>query len=912
MRKNLVFLSVLLLSLPAFSQYWQQQTDYRIDVTLEPATRTLDGFEQLRYTNHSPDTLFFIWFHLWPNAYKNDRTAFSDQLLENGNTRFYFSGPEDKGYINRLDFKVNGQTARTEDHPEHIDIVKLLLPHPLPPGGQALIATPFHVKLPFNVSRGGFSGNSFQVTQWYPKPAVYDRKGWHPMPYLDQGEFYSEFGSFDVTITLPRNFVVAATGALQTAAEKDWLKTRSALPAPAPDRESKTLRYVQDRVHDFAWFADPAFIVNSDTCRLPSGKLVEVSTFYTPAQAASWKNSLAYAKAALRFYSDEVGEYPYATLSAVQGPASFGGGMEYPTITVLSPSGSTKELDLTLAHEIGHNWFYGILASNERTHPWMDEGLNTFYERKYARQRYGGPDPLEEIAFQTLAKTRRDQPIETPADRMSELNYGLVTYHKTAQWLGTIEQKLGADAFRHAMQGYYAAWQFRHPYPEDLRTAFEPALGSETSTYFNRLQEKGSLPGTEPKGFQVIFPFRKDLLKQYGRQVPKDALLLSPAIGYNRYDGFMGGLLLTNYKLPPSGFQYLLAPLYGFGSSQLNGLATFHYTRYTDRHALSFGIGAMRFSRNERPDSSGGNIYERFYRLTPQVQLRFRGDARSTRQKSLEAKLFFIGEETFNYVMRKSDSLIFADRPFSATRYVSQLTYEVSDERVLYPYNYRLQLQQGESFARINATASFFFNYARGGGLDLRVFGAKFFTLNGKERENFLYRPKLLGLTGEEDFTYGNYFAGRTASDALEAAGVSNGGLPARQIMIRDGGLKLRVDGYESVQGRSENWVAAVNLRTTLPNNLLPFKLPLRLFFDAGTYGEAWDSRFEGSRFLFVGGVQLTLLKVINIYAPLIYNSEIDDYLGTLPEKNTFWNRLTFSIDLQELNFRRLTGYNLF
>src|SRR5688572_937910 len=211
----------------AFPQYWQQEVNFIIDVSLNDKEHTLDGYEKIEYINNSPDTLKFIWFHLWPNAYKNDQTAYSDQALENGSTDFYFTTKENRGYINRLDFKVNNITAATEDHPQHIDIIKVILPSPLPPGQKTTIATPFHVKLPYNFSRSGHDGQSYQVTQWFPKPAVYDHKGWHPFPYLDQGEFYSEFGKYDVRITLPANYVVAATGELQDANEKEWLKNRS-------------------------------------------------------------------------------------------------------------------------------------------------------------------------------------------------------------------------------------------------------------------------------------------------------------------------------------------------------------------------------------------------------------------------------------------------------------------------------------------------------------------------------------------------------------------------------------------------------------------------------------------------------------------------------------------------------------
>ncbi|MBK8090402.1 MAG: hypothetical protein IPK31_22370 [Chitinophagaceae bacterium] len=193
----LLFLFVSSITL-AQQPYWQQQVNFKIEVTLNDAEHTLDGFEKIEYINRSPDTLTFIWFHVWPNAFRTDKTAFSDQLLENGRTDFYFSNKEDRGYINRLDFRVNSVLAKTEDHPQHIDIIKVLLPQPLAPGASIEITTPFHVQLPKNFSRGGHVGQSYQITQWYPKPAVYDWKGWHPLPYLDQGEFYSDFGNYEV------------------------------------------------------------------------------------------------------------------------------------------------------------------------------------------------------------------------------------------------------------------------------------------------------------------------------------------------------------------------------------------------------------------------------------------------------------------------------------------------------------------------------------------------------------------------------------------------------------------------------------------------------------------------------------------------------------------------------------------
>ena len=451
MRKSiLVVLSVCqLLIANCQVNYWQQQVNYTIDVTLNDKDNSLDAFEKIEYINNSPDTLQFIWFHLWPNAYKNDRTAYTDQTLLNGDTRFYFSDKDQRGYINRLDFKANDVTCNVEDHPLYSDIVKVILPSPLFPHQKIILSTPFHEQLPYNFSRGGHDGQSYQVTQWYPKPAVYDKNGWHPMPYLDQGEYYSEFGNFDVRITAPENYVIAATGELQNDPdnyrdEKQWLLTRnnfSWTPVkqktkskggivkttfqkfPVSSVETKTLRYIQDSVHDFAWFADKRFIVDHDTCQLSDSRIIDVYTYYTPQEKETWQNSISYAKRAVQFYSSEIGEYPYNVVSVVQGPQSFGGGMEYPTITVISPASSAKELDITIAHEIGHNWFYGILATNERDHPWMDEGINSFYEHRYLLKYYKETPAEERTFFETIAAEKLDQPIETISQNFNEINY---------------------------------------------------------------------------------------------------------------------------------------------------------------------------------------------------------------------------------------------------------------------------------------------------------------------------------------------------------------------------------------------------------------------------------------------------------------------------------------------------------
>jgi hypothetical protein len=930
----------------AQQNYWQQELNYKIEVTLNDKEHTLEGFMDLLYTNHSPDTLSFIWFHLWPNAFKNDRTAFSEQQLENGRTDFYFSGREQKGYINRLDFRVQNLTLKVEDHPQYSDIVKVYLPSPLAPGRQTRITTPFHVKLPDNFSRGGHNGKdgqSYQVTQWYPKPAVYDQKGWHPIPYLQQGEFYSEFGSYDVRISVPSNYVVAATGVLQNEDELQWLKKRGAPPKIAGPRKKgfgtppvkskttkktaeeepatsivsstgfKTLRYLQDKVHDFAWFADKYFGVQYDTILLASGKKVDIFSYYHEPVAETWKNSTRFIGDAIRFRSEQIGEYPYSVISVVETKMGFEGGMEYPTITSVSPVSSEKELDLLMEHEIGHNWFYGILASNERDHPWMDEGMNSFYDYRYSESRYTDSGSswlgnmssrqLADLSVYSLEQLREDKPIATASPEFTETGYFSIAYGKAAAWMKKLEQELGKQQFDQAMQQYYEEWKFRHPYPEDFRKVMETTSGKDLSHVFSLLNKTGPMDSIGRKKLSAGFIFGKFNTEKM------NSVLVSPAFGYNKYDGFMAGLLFHNLNLAPTRFRFVVAPMYATNSKTFSGAGWAGYSWIPDRKVkkIQLCLSAARFSYLNGTDSNGAKISAGFHKFVPALKIVFKNRyARSNMEKWLEWKTFLIGEESFTYSIKESDGQFYPRKGKTTNRYLNQLSFNIAQYSALYPYDVQLQAQQGDGFYRFNLTGYYFFNYSKGGGLQLRLFAAKFGYLGErtatKEFETERYQPKLTAVRGDEDYTYSNYFIGRNEQD----------GLGGQQIMMRDGGLKLRTDLFQDLQGRSDDWIASMNLNTSIPKNILPIPIPLKLFLDVGTYAEAWKNGSATSRFLFVGGVQLSLFKdILNIYAPLVYSKEFRDHLKTVPEENKFGKKISFSIDIHRFNFRRFTNNKL-
>lgn len=520
----------LLLGLPIFcsaQDYWQQEVNYEIDVRLDDERHELHGSEMIEYINNSPNTLNYIWFHLWPNAYRDGKTALSKQMRQDNDLTLFFSKYRDRGWIDSLLFVINGDTVRMELDMKHPDMCRVFLKNPLPPGGKAIISTPFRVVIPKGIfSRLGHLGQAYQITQWYPKPAVYDKDGWHQMPYLGQGEFYSEFGSFDVYVNVPENYVVGATGDLVDG-EKElaWLnrkveETKANIDAvdhrdmsfPASSASRKTLHYHQEKVHDFAWFADKRYHVLKGEVALPeSGRKVTTWAMFTNNEADLWKNSIEYLNDATYFYSKWVGEYPYNHVTAVDGVLSEGGGMEYPNITIIGQSGDAVSLEEVIMHEVGHNWFYGLLASNERDHPWMDEGLNSFIEMRYMNRKfpnlklhdvYGGRklidfgmkwlgvynikrDKLGQHAYMLQARNNRDQPIELHSNEYTSINYGSIVYTKTAFVFQYLEEYIGREKMDELLHTYFSRWKYKHPQPEDFEKVAKEVTGDSLEWFFD-------------------------------------------------------------------------------------------------------------------------------------------------------------------------------------------------------------------------------------------------------------------------------------------------------------------------------------------------------------------------------------------------------------------------------------------
>jgi hypothetical protein len=557
-------------------EYFQQEVNFRIQVTLDDKHHELYAYETVEYINNSPDTLHFIYFHLWPNGYSANNTELAKQLFNSQGKQLLFNDPELRGYIDSLNFTVNNRPVFWDLLPGQPDICRIVPEKPIYPGDTLKIATPFHVKIPKGVtSRLGHIGESYQISQWYPKPAVYDKNGWHQMSYQDQGEFYSEFGNFDVSITLPANYIVGSSGNLQNEGEKlrmerlavdtTWMteKMPKTDEFPSSAIETKTLRYTQNKIHDFAWFADKRFHLLEGKVTLPnSGRKVTTWVMFTNHQAELWKNAIHYVNNSIEKFSAWNGDYPYQSFIAVQSSLSAGSGMEYPGMTVVGNAKDAYSLDEVIAHEVAHSWFYSALGSNERRYPFMDEGITSANEVRYMRDSYPQKklwetftDKLKlakffhienmpvtlvpELEWLSQARDNLEQPLDLGASDYTTLNYSLMIYNKAGMSFNYLRAYLGDSVYDSAMKAYYKEWKFKHPQPDDLKKVFEMETGKDLTWFFTDLL--GTIKRLDYKA--VLLEDRRLLVKNSGELVSPVVIsgMTGDSVFFKKWvDGFEG------------------------------------------------------------------------------------------------------------------------------------------------------------------------------------------------------------------------------------------------------------------------------------------------------------------------------------------------------------------------------------
>jgi hypothetical protein len=491
--------------------YWQQRADYVIRATLDTSSRSLRGEERITYTNNSPDTLRYLWLQLDQNAFNSQsrgarifdpRSRFGTGGAEGGVRILKVAQPGTSAARGRpaspaaqLQYLVNGTVMRVD------------LARPLAPKAAQVLEVSWSFPFGPNRNRMGIEeidgGVTYEVAQWYPRLAVYDDvRGWNTEQYYGQGEFYLEYGSFDVSITVPADMIVAATGQLRNPADVLTATQRSRLaqartsagtvvirgrdevhdPSSRPATEYGTLiwRFTADSVRDFAWAASRSFIW--DAVGVNGGKTLAMS-FYPPSAEALWKDATQYAKFAIEGYSAQWAPYPYPTASNVRGIES---GMEYPMI-VFCNRPTPEALYSVTDHEFGHTCFPMVVGSNERRYPWMDEGFNEFINYYNWTKRFGlPPEHRGSIRdYLEMATSGEERPVMTFADQQPQMFLGPAAYDKPALALRLLrEVVIGPDRFDPAFKEYFRRWAYKHPTPADFFRTIEDGVGEDLSWFW--------------------------------------------------------------------------------------------------------------------------------------------------------------------------------------------------------------------------------------------------------------------------------------------------------------------------------------------------------------------------------------------------------------------------------------------
>jgi hypothetical protein len=488
---------------PPYPGYWQQDVYYKIKANVDDATDVIDATEELIYWNNSPDTLYFVYFHLYQNAFQPE--SYTHDLHENNNFPVRYGKYEKQGLGTSTDnILVDGQNVKVEyDN----TIMKVWLPKPLRPGYSTKISMNFKTYF----DNGGsirrrmkmystFGYKHYDGVHWYPRIAVYDRKfGWETDQHLTR-EFYGDYGVFDVEITLPNNYIMDATGVMTNEqemlpadlrqkldianfAKKPWESAPSEIIKR--DGTTKTWKFHAENVHDFAWTADPTYRIGE-----VSWNGIRCIALCAEQHCSGWQDAAAFTAKVIEVYSTDFGMYAYPKMIV----ADARDGMEYPMLTL--DGGRAPDYYDLIAHEVGHNWFFGMVGSNETYRALLDEGFTQFltawsyekikgpekvrwrYKSNYA-ERFRNPEEVRMgeayNGYIYPAASDDETVIDTHSDQFGGAlrhggGYGQV-YSKTATMLYNLQYVLGDSLFLSAMQHYFNQWKFCHPYVEDFRNS---------------------------------------------------------------------------------------------------------------------------------------------------------------------------------------------------------------------------------------------------------------------------------------------------------------------------------------------------------------------------------------------------------------------------------------------------------
>lgn len=468
---------------------WQQKVKYEMDVTMDVVKNQYKGTQKLHYTNNSPDTLHQAFYHLFYNAFQpNSMMDVRSRTIADPDRRvgdrIFNLKPEEIGTLKVNSLSLNGKAV---DFVHEETILEVNLDEPILPGQTVIFDMKFEGQVPLQVRRAGrdnAEGIRYSMSQWYPKMAAYDSRGWHANPYIGR-EFYGNFGDFDVKITIDKSYTLGGTGYLRNANEIGHGYEDAGVKVPAPKGNTLTWHFYAPGVHDFVWAADPKY--THEKVKMDNGTMVHFLYVKSEKTEENWAKLKGYTVDAIKYMSDNFGEYPYKQFSVIQGGD---GGMEYPMATLITGHRNLRSLVGVTVHELIHMWYYGVLGFNEASEPWLDEGFTTW-----------GTDVVMNAVFEKnegfiqegnyrsyfrLAQSGFEEPLTTHADHYNRNSaYGAATYTKGAVFVEQLAYIMGEENFRKGMKRMWNDWKFKHPTGHDVIRIMEKTSGLELDWYYD-------------------------------------------------------------------------------------------------------------------------------------------------------------------------------------------------------------------------------------------------------------------------------------------------------------------------------------------------------------------------------------------------------------------------------------------
>ena len=509
--------ALLLLSASATAQPLSpRNANYTIEARLDATARTITATETVVWRNITETTTAELQFHIYWNGWRDRKSTWLRELALSGPDPAAGRRAGDWAKVDVTAIRLIAPTtadlttaqhfiAPDDGNADDATVLAVPLPQPVPPGGSVTVQLQWTAHVPRPFARTGAIGNFFFIVQWFPKLGVLQNEGWNCHQFHAGTEFFSDYGVYDVSLTVPQKWMVGATGRQRERRDNSDGTT--------------THRYVQEDVHDFAWTTSPDYIERTARFEHATLPAVDMRLLLQPEHAAQAERHFEATRTTLKYYGEWYGAYPYGHITIID-PAyqSGAGGMEYPTLFTagsrwLAPRRVTTPEGVTV-HEAGHQFWYGIVGNNEFEDAWMDEGFNTFstaraiaqvYDPNYMALRYfGGFVPWvftdlpqsREIDGNRLTGYRRDARSDaqsTPSFRYFPSTGGSITYNKTALWLNTLERWIGWPSLQRVMATHFDRWKFKHPKPADFFAVANEVSGRDLTGFFDQVYRSSNV-----------------------------------------------------------------------------------------------------------------------------------------------------------------------------------------------------------------------------------------------------------------------------------------------------------------------------------------------------------------------------------------------------------------------------------